>query len=378
MSRLEDIQVLNLKAGEFVEVRSREEILSTLSDDATFDGLPFMPEMFRFCGARFPVYKRAHKTCDTVNPVQSRRMSNAVHLETRCDGAAHGGCQAGCLIFWKEAWLKRVESMSPPSSKTDSIRVLGAGANNVKSTCPEESVYKSTRAGNEDGVDSPYSCQATMLPSATTELKWWHVSQYFEDYFSGNVGLITMVKGMLYSLLFSAGQLRWIGWQVSKMYELVHPLWNGIPWPKRNGVIATDKPTPTASLELKPGELVRVKPYHEILKTLNRRNKNRGMLFDKEMVPYCGGEYRVLKRISRIINEKTGELQEMKNQCIVLDSVVCESRYSECRLFCPRSIYPYWREVWLERVHEPAAIPSTQTVRAQSVQTAHSGLVLTK
>ena len=36
------------------------------------------------------------------------RMRNAVHLEERCDGQAHGGCQAGCLVYWKEAWLKRV------------------------------------------------------------------------------------------------------------------------------------------------------------------------------------------------------------------------------------------------------------------------------
>ena len=39
------------------------------------------------------------------------RMRNAVHLEgLRCDGQAHGGCQAGCLLYWKEAWLRRVPS----------------------------------------------------------------------------------------------------------------------------------------------------------------------------------------------------------------------------------------------------------------------------
>jgi hypothetical protein len=29
---------------------------------------------------------------------------------SRCDGQAHGGCQAGCSIYWKEAWLKRIPS----------------------------------------------------------------------------------------------------------------------------------------------------------------------------------------------------------------------------------------------------------------------------
>jgi len=55
--------------------------------------------------------------------------------------------------------------------------------------------------------------------------------------------------------------------------------------------------------------------------------------------------------VTKIVNEKTGKMQQMKSPCIILDSVVCQARYSECRLFCPRSIYPYWREIWLERVN---------------------------
>jgi hypothetical protein len=43
----------------------------------------------------------------------------------------------------------------------------------------------------------------------------------------------------------------------------------------------------------------------------------------------------------------------MRHPCIILEDVVCQSRYSTCRMLCPRSIYPYWREIWLERV--PAA-----------------------
>src|SRR5882757_6684018 len=115
---------LDLKAGEWVEVRSREEILATLDAKGWLEGLPFMPEMLEYCGQRLRVYKRADKTCDTVVPWSIRRMENSVHLESiRCDGAAHGGCEAGCLIFWKEAWLKRAgknvvssESLRPRGS----------------------------------------------------------------------------------------------------------------------------------------------------------------------------------------------------------------------------------------------------------------------
>jgi hypothetical protein len=114
------------------------------------------------------------------------------------------------------------------------------------------------------------------------------------------------------------------------------------------------EPTPAATISLQPGELVRIKPFAEILSTLNTENKNRGLLFDAEMVPYCGGAYRVLQRVSKIIDEKTGEMQEFKNPSIMLDSVICQSRYSYCRMFCPRSIYSFWREIWLERITSDA------------------------
>lgn len=72
---------LSLCAGDWVQVRSREEILSTLDKDGRLEQMPFMPEMFQFCGKKFQVGKRAHKTCDPVNGLQSRSLPNSVHLE---------------------------------------------------------------------------------------------------------------------------------------------------------------------------------------------------------------------------------------------------------------------------------------------------------
>src|SRR3954468_2904132 len=94
------------KVGDWVQIRSKEEILKTLDEKGQLEDLPFMPEMLKYCGQRFQVHKRAHKTCDTVRPVRSRRLSQTVHLPIRCDGSGHDGCQAGCLIFWKEKWLE--------------------------------------------------------------------------------------------------------------------------------------------------------------------------------------------------------------------------------------------------------------------------------
>src|SRR5262245_47713027 len=96
---------LELRPGEWVEVRSEAEIFATLQDDGTLEEMPFLPEMLVHCGRRSQVFRRADKTCDTVPWTGLRSMERTVHLTTpRCDGSGHGGCQAGCLLFWKEAW----------------------------------------------------------------------------------------------------------------------------------------------------------------------------------------------------------------------------------------------------------------------------------
>ena len=69
---------MTLRAGDWVEVRGKAEILRSLDKNGRLENLPFMPQMFEYCGQRFRVYKRAHKTCDTVNPsAAGRRLTNA-------------------------------------------------------------------------------------------------------------------------------------------------------------------------------------------------------------------------------------------------------------------------------------------------------------
>jgi hypothetical protein len=330
-----------LKVGDWVEVRAKDEILRTLDSNGRLDGIPFMPEMFAFCGKRFQVFKRAHKTCDTVFPVRGRRVADTVHLETRCDGSLHGGCEAGCLIFWKQAWLK-------PLNQTVTY---DCNPKMSSSECKESDVLRSTQTSSPQGRLPMYVCQATQLPYATTNLEWWDLRQYIEDYTSGNVGLDRILSGFAYMTYYALSRAGiGLGRPMRWFYDKFHLLWRGTPFPRKRGSIPDGQSTPTATLGLRPGELVRIKSYEEILKTLNTSNTNRGLYFDAEEVPYCGGEYKVLRRVSKIIDEKTGLMQEMKTPSVILESVICESRYSECRLFCPRSIYPYWREIWLERV----------------------------
>jgi hypothetical protein len=337
-----------LSVGDWVEVRTKHEILRTLDSEGRLDGMPFMPEMFAFCGRSFQVYKRAHKTCDTVFPVRGRRVDQAVHLETRCDGSAHGGCEARCLIFWKEAWLRPISSPHDPLRADHGSQVPSSVQ--ATSRCTETDVLAHALTPGAANEDPTYVCQATRLPYATKPLEWWDIRQYFEDFSSGNVSLWRIICGLVYSLYNHLTRVGIGGPTMRRIYDKFHFLWGGTPFPRKTGTIPEGQPTPNSTLDLQPGELVRIKSHDEILKTLNTSSRNRGLYWDAEEVPYCGGTYRVLQRVTKIINEKTGKMRVMKTPCVILDSVVCQSRYSECRMFCPRSIYPYWREIWLERV----------------------------
>src|SRR6185295_16238569 len=101
---------------------------------------------------------------------QSRRLPDSVHLEgLRCDGSAHAGCQAGCLLFWKEAWLKPVESVGRATELTS------PSASNPSRGCTEDEVLRGTIATEQPaGMEEPvYVCQATQVAAATTPIHWW-------------------------------------------------------------------------------------------------------------------------------------------------------------------------------------------------------------
>lgn len=322
---------LGLSSGELVEVRSRREILATLDRDGKLDALPFMPEMLKYCGQRFTVYKRAHKTCDTIDFFKGRRMVDTVHLVgLRCDGEAHGGCQAGCFLFWKEAWLKRVATAQISLPLPSHLHPEADGEDMSSTT--EADLLRATRSvtDSSDPSNDVFQCQATELLKASQPLSWRDPRQYVRDLTSRNVSFATMLRAM------AGAAYRAIRRRVTGMR---HPI---------QGPLTTT--TPRSRLDLKPGELVRVKSKEAIVATLNQQNRNRGMWFDIEQLPYCGKTFRVLRRVERIVNEKTGKMMRFQNDCIILEGVTCGGHLSRDRLFCPRSIYPYWREIWLERV----------------------------
>jgi hypothetical protein len=101
---------LQLEVGDWVEVRTAKEILATLDQHGKFKGLTFTPEMMKFCGRRFRVYKKLENIILEATGELRRIKSPTVLLEeVFCDGEAHGKCDRSCFCFWREVWLRRVD-----------------------------------------------------------------------------------------------------------------------------------------------------------------------------------------------------------------------------------------------------------------------------
>jgi len=333
---------IRCKAGDLVEVRSAAEILATLDERGCLDNMPFMPEMLPLCGRQFRVYRSAHKICDSTYYKDGRILEDAVFLEDlRCDGSGHDGCQAKCSLFFKLAWLKPIAPMRrwglppPPPPRPE------RGAAWLAAT---------TRRSNDEG-ETIYRCQTTDYLDATRPFKPSNVAVFIADLRSRNVGVGELARALLLLNVWhvvTRTRILWSFW--FRLYGALHRFFYGTESPHVDGTIPKGSPTPDVRVGVKEGEWVRVRPLSEIQPTLNVANRNRGLSFNPEMSPYCGGTYKVERRVTRIIDERKFTMLDMKNPCIMLEGVHCMARYHPEALLCPKRVPQYFREAWLERV----------------------------
>ena len=288
-----------------------------------------MPEMTQFIGKRFAVSRRVEKICDTLEMSGSRRVRDTVFLDDlRCSGAVHGGCQAECRIYWKEAWLVKAE----------------AGTNSISSSVEGVSALERlTEASTtvEGGDHDVFRCQATEAIRATEAIpSVFSPGQYARELSCGNIGAWEFISVAIRALSWKAGVMLGMNVGSRKRAPYVETAAKSRPREKTH--------------TLEPGDWVEVKSADEIGTTLDAKGTNRGLQFSPcEMLPACGRRFRVRRQINKLIDEKTGRLLNIKNDCIALDGFVCNGRRSTGRWFCPRELYPYWRESWLTKIEPP-------------------------
>lgn len=313
---------LHVLAGDLVAVRLPDGIFKTLDPNGTLDGLPFMPEMLEFCGKRFRVMNRvvqstidgAYLTHHKESYVREFRNNDVVTLQgVRCSGAEHDGCQRGCTIFWKEAWLEKVDEGNINRCLTQPEIVTTASGR----------LPSALKTRSEPGK---YFCQSSEFLNATLNLS--RVQRFvkcFAAVGAGNISTWGMVKQIL----------AWFRWKTQAKLFGEHTR-------------GTQEKTPTEFLGLQPGEMVEVKSLEEIVATLNEKGRNRGLHFSPDQRPFCGSRFRVRSRADNFIAEGTGEMKHLKNT-VILEDVCCDS---SCFAFggCYRADLLYWREIWLRRV----------------------------
>jgi len=102
-------EVLSLEPGDWVEVRSEQEIRAGLDSRGKHRGMAFVPvEMLVHSGHRYRVLKRVEKIF-LEESRQNRKLKNTVLLEgVQCQGIGLE-CDRSCYLFWREAWLKRID-----------------------------------------------------------------------------------------------------------------------------------------------------------------------------------------------------------------------------------------------------------------------------
>jgi hypothetical protein len=312
-----------LRRGDLVEVKAPDEILQTLDADGAVDNLPFMPEMLEFCGRRFHVASRALTVCFSGPGGSPRafRSEDVVTLEgLRCSGAAHDGCQKACMIFWREAWLRKAE---------DTI---------VRAEVGLDTSALKARLKTSNGPET-YYCQASELSKSTALLsRRERFARYYDGLRVGNFNASRMAHDIRI----------WLFGKFHRIFLGVYPRGN-------------NKSTPVESLNLQHGEWVEVKPLKDIIETLNERGHNRGLYFSPDMGLICGRRRRVKGRIDKLVVDGTGEMRQLRNT-VCLEGSTCGCAYlgGFGAGGCSRCELVYWREIWLRRSDSDSAAPASQ------------------
>jgi len=322
----------NLRPGDLVQIRSHAEILATLDADGTLDGVVFMAEMLPYIGRQLPVFRRLEKTCVEGSSfgIGEFHHNDVVFLQgVRCTGASHDNCARSCMIFWKEAWLTKVE---------------GSNAQGTQASDPAAAAALTARL-HAPVTDGKYFCQSTNLVNATRPLSGAErLLKVIADIRVGTYTIPHAIKLVVKPTLA----------KIAKLFTSRVPI--------------TDRTkTPKQSVGLQPGDWVEVKSIPEIAATLDANGQNRGLQWSFDLARYSNRRFRVARRLEHIIVEYNGKMMN------VSDTVLLEGAFCPCKYVvggCPRADLIYWREIWLRKIDEPTS--AKPTLSGQKIPLSHS------
>ncbi len=295
-----------LAAGTRVRVRPEAAIRLSLDAEGRLDGLPFMDEMWAWCGREAVVERPVVRLL--VEGTGYRELRDTwLLVGARCDGSAHGGCRRRCTLLWKGAWLEPLGegAAGDPSGEAEAGARGGAGAGGA--------------------ADAPCQGQGAVLLAASRPAGTLRVGTALREL---RAGLLTPAGLGLRLARMGLDRLRW---QARKLPAAVEA--------RRRRVVPPSPP-------LAPGQLVRVRSWPEIRRTLDARQKLRGLHFADAMRAWCGRTTRILDRVDRYRVEETGRFVTLRDTWLLEDAWCDGSPFHDC----PRRCLWLWRGAWLEPV----------------------------
>jgi hypothetical protein len=303
--------VNKIRRGNSVTVRNLPEIAATLDRSGTLEGLPFIPEMVKYCGQTFTVLWPVNKVLRGDNEGGLRQIKNTVLLDGAvCNGESHGDCQRMCFLLWKKAWIR--PAIGEPIGLLDETdRLSDVGPK------PQEIYLARDRV-----------CQATELTVATTPLRLLDPRRYYWDLASRIYEPSAYLRYLLRGIYRKT-----LGRLFARKPAKEDPEYN---------MVSSDR------LGLQRGDLVEVRSAEEIHETLDSKGRSQGLYFMPGMWGYCGRRFRVVRPVYRMMSERTGEMRPLR-QTVILEGLTCNGK---AHGGCQRGCFIFWKEAWLRRVAE--------------------------
>lgn len=126
-------------------------------------------------------------------------------------------------------------------------------------------------------------------------------------------------------------------------------------WPKNASRGGRPEPNHAAStvptVELRAGDLVRVRSKKDIQKTLDDWGRHKNCEFAAEMYQYCGQTYRVLKKVEQFYDEVRQRMCKCRG-IVLLRGLTCCGKRGMFPQPCDRNCFLFWHSVWLEKIEQ--------------------------
>jgi hypothetical protein len=98
-----------LAAGDFVRVKSQEEIQATLNPWKELKGCAFLEDMWQYCGTTQRVLKPVERFLDERDYKVKKAKGVILLQDVLCHGTpVFGRCDRGCHLFWRAEWLEKI------------------------------------------------------------------------------------------------------------------------------------------------------------------------------------------------------------------------------------------------------------------------------